>query len=118
MFYLYSSLTRQKETFKPLNKNKVLIYVCGITPYDLTHLGHAFTYISFDVLIRYLKYKGYEINYTQNVTDIDDDLLKKAKEDGTDWRELGNFWTDRFLKDMKVLNVSKPTYYIKATDSV
>lgn len=118
MLRLFNSLTQNKETFKPLAKNKVLIYVCGITPYDTTHLGHAFTYVFFDVLIRYLKYKGYEVNYTQNVTDIDDDLLKKAKEDGRDWQELGKFWTDRFLKDMKDLNVLPPTHYVKATDSI
>lgn len=118
MLRLFNSLTQNKETFKPLAKNEVLIYVCGITPYDTTHLGHAFVYVSFDALIRYLKYKGYKVNYTQNVTDIDDDLLKKAKETGRDWQELGKFWTDRFLKDMKDLKVLPPTHYVKATDSI
>lgn len=118
MLRLFNSLTQKKEIFKPFKKNEASIYVCGITPYDTTHLGHAFVYVSFDVLIRYLKYKGYEINYTQNVTDIDDDLLKKVKEDDMDWKELGKFWTDRFLKDLKVLNVLPPTHYVKATDSV
>ncbi len=118
MLRLYNSLTQKKEIFKPLAKNKVSVYVCGITPYDTTHLGHAFVYVFFDVLIRYLKYKDYRVNYTQNVTDIDDDLLKKAKEDGIDWKKLGKFWTDRFLKDLKALNVLPPTHYVKATDSV
>ena len=118
MLRLFNSLTQKKEIFKPFAKNKVSIYVCGITPYDTTHLGHAFVYVSFDALIRYLKYKGLKVNYTQNVTDIDDDLLKKAKEAGKNWIELGKFWTDRFLKDLKALNVLPPTHYIKATDSI
>ena len=116
--HLYNSLTRKKEVFKPLKNKDVSIYVCGITPYDTTHLGHAFTYISFDVLIRYLKFLGYSVNYVQNVTDIDDDILKKAKEIGKDWKELGNFWTNRFLSDMEKLNVFSPTHYVKATGSI
>lgn len=115
---LYNSLSRKKELFKPLKYKEVSIYVCGITPYDTTHLGHAFTYISFDVLVRYLKFLGYKINYVQNVTDIDDDILKKSKEVSKNWRELGDFWTARFLSDMKKLNVLSPTHYVKATDSI
>ncbi len=94
------------------------MYVCGITPYDTTHLGHAFTYVFFDVLQRYLTFQGYQVNYTQNVTDIDDDLLKKAQETGQNWQTLGQFWTDKFLQDMTALNVSSPTHYVKATDSI
>ncbi|MBI2430890.1 MAG: cysteine--tRNA ligase [Candidatus Levybacteria bacterium] len=115
---IYNSLTKKKELFVPLNGKKVSMYVCGITPYDTTHLGHAFTYVFFDVVYRYLTYRGYEINYTQNVTDIDDDILKRAKEENRNWRELGNFWTKRFLQDMKELNVLPPTHYIKATSSI
>ncbi|MDO8658304.1 MAG: cysteine--tRNA ligase [Candidatus Levybacteria bacterium] len=115
---LYNSKTRKKELFTPLGNKTVKMYVCGITPYDTTHLGHAFTYVFFDVLKRYLEYKEYKVIYTQNVTDIDDDILKKAKEQGKDWMELGKFWTERFLSDMKALNVLKPDYYIKATDSI
>jgi len=115
---LYNSKTREKEIFKPLKKNKVSIYVCGITPYDTTHLGHAFTYIFFDVLVRYLIFSGYKVNYTQNVTDIDDDIVKKAKEEKTDYKKLGDFWTEIFLLDMKSLNVLPPTHFVKATHSI
>ncbi len=118
MLYLYNSLTRRKEKFAPLNDKKVKIYVCGITPYDTTHLGHAFTYVFFDVLVRYLRFKGYDVTYTQNVTDIDDDILKRAKEENRDWKELGDFWTDKFLSDMKALNVLPPTHFVKATGSI
>lgn len=115
---LYNSLTRKMQEFVPLQKNHVSIYVCGITPYDTTHLGHAFTYVWFDVLVRYLIFKGYKVTYTQNVTDIDDDILKRAKEKSKDWRQLGNFWTRRFLLDMSALNVLPPTNYVKATDGI
>jgi len=115
---IYNTLSRKKEIFVPINNKEVNIYVCGVTPYDTTHLGHAFTYVSFDSLIRYLKFKGYKVNYTQNVTDIDDDVLRKAKETNTNWIELGNFWTDKFLKDLNFLNVLSPTNYVKATGSI
>src|SRR5207244_4009964 len=111
---LYNTLTRKKE---PLSDQSVGIYVCGITPYDTTHLGHAFTYTTFDVLARYLQYKGYTVNYTQNVTDIDNDILKRAKKEQRDWKELGTFWTNRFLSDSRALNMLPPTHYVKATDS-
>lgn len=118
MLYLYNSLTQIKEKFRPHDNKKVKMYVCGITPYDTTHLGHAFTYVSFDALVRYLKYKGYEVIYSQNVTDIDDDILRKAKEENRDWKELGDFWTKKYLNDMKSLNALPPTHYVKATHSI
>jgi L-cysteine:1D-myo-inositol 2-amino-2-deoxy-alpha-D-glucopyranoside ligase len=96
---LYNSLSQQLEDFTPRN-NRVTIYVCGITPYDTTHLGHAFTYHAFDVLIRYLESQGVKVVYTQNVTDIDDDILKRAKRDGKDWYDLGSEWTAHFIQDM------------------
>jgi len=115
---IYNSLTLKKEEFKPFEDKKVGIYVCGITPYDTTHLGHAFTYMFFDVLARYLRFKDYKVTYAQNVTDIDDDILKKAKEVNKNWIELGNFWTMRFLTDIKSLNINFPDIYCKATDSI
>lgn len=118
MLKLFNSYSGKKEVFRPLKAKAVRMYVCGITPYDVTHLGHAFTYLSFDVLARYLAFNGFKVIYTQNVTDIDDDILKRAREEGTDWKELGNFWTKKYLDDMKKLNVIKPTHYVKATDSI
>ncbi|MEK7070276.1 MAG: hypothetical protein AAB966_00550, partial [Patescibacteria group bacterium] len=70
LMYLFNSLTKTKEKFQSLEQNKIKIYVCGITPYDTTHLGHAFLYMFFDVLIRYLRYINYKVDYVQNVTDI------------------------------------------------
>lgn len=115
---LYNTLSKKKEILKPLQKKSVKLYVCGITPYDTTHLGHAFTYTTFDVLFRYLIYKKYRVNYTQNVTDIDDDILKKAKSVGKDWKELGKYWTDKFLSDNTSLNNLPPTHYVKATETM
>jgi L-cysteine:1D-myo-inositol 2-amino-2-deoxy-alpha-D-glucopyranoside ligase len=114
---LYNELSRSVETFRPLT-GTATIYVCGITPYDTTHLGHAFTYLSFDVLIRYLEYQGYPVRYVQNVTDIDDDILRKGKEVGEDWLALGNRWTRHFIEDLKRLNVRPPDVYPRATDVV
>lgn len=118
---IYNSLTRKKEIFVPLHNNIVTIYVCGITPYDTTHLGHAFTYIFFDTLIRYLKFIGYSITYTQNVTDINDrdkDILERAKEQNISWRNLADISTKKFLKDMKRLNWTMPTNYLKASENI
>ncbi|MDP2638437.1 MAG: cysteine--tRNA ligase [Candidatus Levybacteria bacterium] len=121
MLKLYNSLTKSKEPFVTLKEKTASMYVCGITPYDTTHLGHAFTYASFDVLVRLLRYKGYSINYTQNVTDINDrdnDILKRAKEQNIAWEDLAKFWTEKFLKDMELLNWIKPNNYIKASESI
>jgi cysteinyl-tRNA synthetase len=114
---LFTTLTQSLEEFVPLG-DPVRIYVCGVTPYDTTHLGHAFTYVSFDTLIRYLEYSGYKVKYVQNVTDIDDDVLRKARELGMAWDELGKRETERFLRDMDTLNVRRPDVYAKATDEI
>src|SRR4051794_36384850 len=115
---LYNSFSRTIESFIPISGNTVKMYVCGVTPYDTTHVGHAYTYVFFDTLKRFLEYKGYTVEYTQNVTDVDDDLLKRARETSTDWRMLGTTWTDRYLSDMKALNVLPPTHFIKATEAI
>lgn len=114
---LFNTLTQSLEEFVPIH-DPVRLYVCGVTPYDTTHLGHAFTYISFDTLIRYLEYTGYPVRYVQNVTDIDDDVIRKAKELGTTWDELGKRETARFLRDMDSLNIRRPDVYAKATDEI
>ncbi|OGH50436.1 MAG: cysteine--tRNA ligase [Candidatus Levybacteria bacterium RIFCSPLOWO2_12_FULL_37_14] len=119
--HLYNSLVRKKELFIPLNKNTVTLYVCGITPYDITHLGHAFTYLSFDILVRYLKYLGFKVIYAQNVTDINDrdkDILERAKQQNIPWKKLAEVSTKKFLEDMRHLNWIMPTNYLKASESI
>jgi L-cysteine:1D-myo-inositol 2-amino-2-deoxy-alpha-D-glucopyranoside ligase len=94
------------------------LYVCGITPYDTTHLGHAFTYLQFDVARRYLEYLGHEVRYVQNLTDVDDDMLARARSSGEDYLELGNRQAERFLADMAALNWRPPEVYARATEHV
>ncbi len=114
---LYNALSQQVEPFEPIG-DAVTIYVCGITPYDTTHLGHAFTYAAFDILIRALEQLGYPVRYVQNVTDIDDDILRKAKEVNDAWDAVGNRWTTHFIKDMITLNVRPPEHFPRATDVI
>jgi L-cysteine:1D-myo-inositol 2-amino-2-deoxy-alpha-D-glucopyranoside ligase len=114
---LYNALSQQVEPFEP-HGDAVTVYVCGITPYDTTHLGHAFTYAAFDVLIRYLESTGRPVVYIQNVTDIDDDILRKADEVGENWKTLGDRWTAHFIRDMKALNVRPPEFFPRATDVI
>ncbi len=118
MLSIYNSLSKKIELFTHSKERTVRLYVCGITPYATTHLGHAATYVFFDVLVRYLRYKNLKVNYVQNVTDIDDDILRESKKAGQDWKSFGQNWTNRYLSDMKALNVLPPTHFIKATDSI
>jgi L-cysteine:1D-myo-inositol 2-amino-2-deoxy-alpha-D-glucopyranoside ligase len=114
---IYNTLSQEIEIFQPKG-NEVSLYVCGITPYDTTHLGHAFTYISIDILIRYLESRGLNVHYVQNVTDIDDDILRKAKEVGDDWQVVGDRWTAHYINDMKALNVRAPDNFPRATEYI
>ena len=99
---------------KPLYR----MYVCGITPYDATHLGHANTYLTFDLINRYLRATGSEVKFVQNITDIDDPLLERAIRDGVDWQELAISQIDLFRSDMVALHVIPPVYYIGAVESI
>jgi len=114
---LFNTLTQSLTDFLP-GDDVVRIYVCGITPYDTTHLGHAFLYVSFDALIRYLSSRGHTVKYVQNVTDIDDDIIRKSREVGLSWDELGRRETARFLQDMDALHVRRPDIYAKASEQI
>lgn len=94
------------------------VYVCGVTPYDTTHMGHAFTFLTFDILVRYLRHLGHHVTYVQNVTDIDDDIIRKAKEVGLSWDELGTRETNKYLADMKHLHALPFDHYTRATEHV
>ena len=105
---LHNSYTNQIEEFKPIEENKVKMYVCGPTVYDNAHLGHARCYITWDVLYRYLKFKGYNVTYCRNVTDVDDKILKKAEAEHKTPEEVSGFWYKKFSESMKALNNLKP----------
>jgi L-cysteine:1D-myo-inositol 2-amino-2-deoxy-alpha-D-glucopyranoside ligase len=94
------------------------MYVCGITPYDATHLGHAATYVAFDLLNRALRDAGHEVRYVQNVTDVDDPLLERATATGDDWQDLARRETDRFRSDMTALRVIPPEHYVGAVEAI
>ena len=94
------------------------MYVCGITPYDATHLGHAATYLTFDIVHRYWKALGSQINYIQNITDIDDPLLERAKRDNVNWRDLAHSQIDLFRSDMEALRILPPTHYEGAVEAI
>ncbi len=114
---LFNTQSGQVERFTARD-GRVGVYVCGVTPYDTTHVGHAFTYLTFDALIRHLHAQGFEVTYVQNVTDIDDDILRKAAESGIAWDELGRRETANYLEDMRRLNVLPPDHFVRATDHV
>jgi L-cysteine:1D-myo-inositol 2-amino-2-deoxy-alpha-D-glucopyranoside ligase len=99
-------------------KERYQMYVCGITPYDATHLGHAATYLTFDLVNRYWRAMGASVNYIQNITDIDDPLLERAARDGVDWVELAHSQIDLFRSDMQLLRVIPPTHYEGAVDAI
>lgn len=94
------------------------MYVCGITPYDATHMGHAATYLAFDLVVRVLADAGHGVHYVQNVTDVDDPLFERAHRDGIDWRELGREQTELFRKDMAALRILPPRDFVGAVESI
>ncbi|HVZ11421.1 MAG TPA: cysteine--tRNA ligase [Patescibacteria group bacterium] len=118
MLKLYNSLGKKIQDFKPQKDGEVSLYVCGLTPDAATHLGHAFTYLTFDVLIRYFRFKDYKVNYLQNVTDIDDDILVRSKKAGRDWQEFGTHFTKVFEDNMNKLGWIHPEPYVRATDAI
>ena len=113
---LTNSASGKKEEVK--RKPVYRMYVCGITPYDATHLGHAATYLTFDLINRYLTASGSEVRYVQNITDIDDPLLERANRDGVDWTKLAHQQIDLFRSDMINLRVIPPAHYIGAVDAI
>jgi cysteinyl-tRNA synthetase len=115
---LYNTLTRQKEEFVPLEDRKVHMYVCGPNLYGPCHVGHAMSYIFFDVLRRYLEYRGYEVTHVQNFTDIEDRIIETAREQGTTVSELAHKHINRFLAEMDALNIQRAHYYPRATEVI
>ena len=115
---VYNTLSGEKEPFVPLVPGKAGMYVCGVTVYDNCHIGHARAYISFDVIYRYLRYSGYDVTYVRNYTDIDDKIIKRANQEGSDYRTVADRYIQAFDEDMQRLGMEKPTIEPKATDHI
>ncbi len=118
MLKIYNNLTRQKETFKPIEPGKVGMYVCGMTVYDYCHLGHARVMVVFDVVARYLRHLKYDLTYVRNVTDIDDKIIQRAREKGESFLDLTRHFIDAMHEDERALNVLPPDIEPRATQSM
>jgi len=115
---VFNTLTKRKEEFKPLVKDKVCVYVCGPTVYDYIHIGNARSFVAFDIIRRYLEYKGYNVCYVSNVTDVDDKTIKKAKQMKISLQQLGEKYSDFYFEDIARLNIKKPSINPRATQHI
>ncbi|MGB0895669.1 MAG: cysteine--tRNA ligase [Parashewanella sp.] len=118
MLKIYNSLTRQKEEFKPIRSDKVGMYVCGVTIYDLCHIGHGRTFVAFDMIARYLRYKGYNLDYHRNITDVEDKIIKRAAENNESCEVLTERLIAEMHADFDALNMMRPDVEPRATDHI
>ena len=115
---LYNTMTRQKEEFVPMEEGKVKMYVCGPTVYDYIHIGNARPYVVFDTVRRYLEYKGYEVTYVQNFTDVDDKIINRANKEGKTMAEISNKYIEEAFRDADGLNVKRATVHPRVTEEM
>src|SRR3990167_8255673 len=118
MLKIYNSLTQQKEIFKPIQARKIKIYVCGVTVYDYCHVGHARTYTAFDTIVRYLRWRDWEVTHVRNITDIDDKIIKRANENHESCEHLTARFTKAMEDDFAALNVLPADYLPSATHCI
>jgi len=115
---IYNTLSRKKDELKPLEPNKISMYVCGPTVYDYFHVGNARPFVVYDAFRRYLTYRGFEVKYVMNLTDVDDKIIKKANEQGVSASEIAEKYTQAFFEDIEKLGIKKADYYPRATESI
>lgn len=118
MIKVFNTLSRTKEIFKPLKKNEVSIYCCGVTPYNAPHIGNARPFVTWDVIRRLFKKLGYTVRYVQNFTDVDDKIIKAANENGVTWKEISEKNIDVYFKSMDALNVRRADFYPKVSETI
>ena len=118
MLKIYNTLTGRKEVFEPLVSGHVGIYVCGVTVYDVCHIGHARSSLVFDVVRRYLEYKGFNVLFVKNFTDIDDKIIARAQKDGVEWKDVAEKYIEEYYIDMELLGVRKADIEPKATNHI
>src|SRR4030042_5723503 len=115
---VYNTMSRRKEPFQPRDEGKVSMYVCGPTVYNYIHIGNARAYLVFDIVRRYLAFKGYEVEYVQNFTDIDDKIINRADQEGKTPAEVASLYEEAFLEDMESLNIRPPPIMPRATETI
>ncbi|MBK5215327.1 MAG: class I tRNA ligase family protein, partial [Candidatus Pacebacteria bacterium] len=115
---IFNTLSREKEVFTPINDNKVGLYTCGPTVYNHLHIGNWRAYIFTDLLKRYLKYSGYNVNHVMNITDVEDKIIREVQAQNRTLKELTEFYTNEFYKDRDLLNILPADTYTKATDYI
>jgi cysteinyl-tRNA synthetase len=118
MVKIYNSLTKKKQDFKPVEEKKIKMYSCGVTVYDDCHIGHARSLYVFDVICRYLEFKGYKVDFVRNITDIDDKIINKAKQAGVGWKELSGKYIKLYRKDVENLGLRPVDFEPKATENI
>ena len=116
--FVYNTMRRRKEEFLPREEGKVFMYVCGPTVYNFIHIGNGRAYLVFDVIRRYLSYKGYEVLYVQNFTDVDDKIINRASEEGKAPEDIARFYEEAFMEDMRGLNIQLPNVTPRATETI
>ena len=118
MIQIHNTITRQKEDLVPITPGELGMYVCGVTVYDFCHIGHARTFVSFDMIVRYLRYRGFKVKYVRNITDIDDKIIKRANEKGVSAKELAEEFITKMYEDFDRLNIARPDVEPRATDNI
>ena len=118
MLQIHNTITRKKEDFVPITPGEIGMYVCGVTVYDLCHIGHARTFVSFDMIVRYLRYLGYKVKYVRNITDIDDKIIKRAQEKGVAAKDLAEHFIGEMYADFDALNIARPDIEPRATENI
>lgn len=115
---ILNTLSGHKEELEPINGKNIGLFVCGPTVYDYSHIGHARTYIIFDVIAKYLRYKGYKVKFVMNITDIDDKIINRAEEEEKNWKEIVEFYEKYFINDIKTLKIDSIDKFARATDHI
>jgi cysteinyl-tRNA synthetase len=115
---VYNTMSKKKEELVPLHEGRIGMYACGVTVYDLCHIGHARSAVVFDVIYRYLRYRGYEVTYVRNFTDVDDKIINRAREEGVGFEEIATRYIEEFYADMGALGLQEPTVEPKATEHI
>ncbi|MEM4449805.1 MAG: class I tRNA ligase family protein, partial [Nitrososphaerota archaeon] len=118
MLRIYNTLTRSLEIFEPIRGNRVYMYVCGPTTYDYSHLGHARTYIAYDIMARYLRFKGYSLFFLMNITDVDDKIIDRAREKNMEPIDLAREYEKYFLEDLESLNIRSINLFARASEYI